>query len=974
MKRIVISFSIVLLSLVMFGCSKSIVSQDLPTVPAAQNPTITSAYLYGSVIATNPSAIDSLLQTNYTDWKNRYITASGAGGYLRVQRPENTNDTVSEGMAYGMLIAAYMNDKTTFDKLWGYSKSYLNSKGLMAWQISASGVVLGSGSASDADEDMALALVLADNKWGGYKTETTTLINKILAGEVDASQILRPGDSWGVTNVINPSYLAPAWYRVFQAYTGNSAWAAINTKSYAIFAMTRSTSTGLLPDWTTDTGASATSVTWDSNRDNFFYDAVRYPWRIAMDYLWFGNSQARSYSNDLGNFFQAIGASNIKDGYTLNGSVIGVTHNACFVGAAACAATAANVNTTFQSSIFNELVSLGTKGNYYCDTLRMISLLVATGKFTNPNELTPTADVTLETFDSVLSWGTFNGTSTLTIAQNTTTKIEGTASLAVNANNIDYCGLYKNFTSPMSWSSFSYIKYWIKGDNSNKEIRLEINDNGSERFEYKFRLNFTGWKQFVVPFSSLTRRTDWQPAGVPNDGLTLTGVEGLSFAPTQTGSYSFNVDTIKISQSSTPDVIAPTNTPPVANAGSNQNVNTGALVTLDGSGSYDPDGDTITYTWTQTSGPAVALTGATSKNPSFTATTAGTYTFSLVVNDGKTNSSASAITIVASTATGSADLLVEAFDSLSNIQTFTGASSISMVRDTSRKIEGTSSLKMTYTLSDYCGIGENFSSGQNWTGYQALKIQIYGNNNGKSYRLELTDNGGERFESIIVDNFSGWKQLNIPLSSFTRRNDWQPAGVPNDGLTLTGVLGFSLAPLTNGSGVLNVDAITLVNKTATAPLLVDALDAIGNWSVFKGGASSAAISITGTTKIQGTGALQLTLINNDYAGTGTSFSTAKNWSTYSKVNVWIKGANTGKQIRFEVADADDERYQYLINDNFTSWQQVSIPFTSFVRRPDWQPTGVPNNGFTLSGIRGVSFAPTTAPCSATWYFDQIEVQ
>lgn len=62
------------------------------------------------------------------------------------------------------------------------------------------------------------------------------------------------------------------------------------------------------------------------------------------------------------------------------------------------------------------------------------------------------------------------------------------------------------------------------------------------------------------------------------------------------------------------------NTPPTANAGPNQVVAQGAAVTLDGTGSSDPDpGDTITYHWTQLSGPAVTLSDPTSASPTFTA-------------------------------------------------------------------------------------------------------------------------------------------------------------------------------------------------------------------------------------------------------------------------------------------------------------------------------------------------------------------
>lgn len=63
-----------------------------------------------------------------------------------------------------------------------------------------------------------------------------------------------------------------------------------------------------------------------------------------------------------------------------------------------------------------------------------------------------------------------------------------------------------------------------------------------------------------------------------------------------------------------------TDAPPIANAGVDFSVNEGQLaVALDGSGSSDPDNDPLTYEWVQVGGTTVALTGATTVSPTFTA-------------------------------------------------------------------------------------------------------------------------------------------------------------------------------------------------------------------------------------------------------------------------------------------------------------------------------------------------------------------
>ncbi len=88
------------------------------------------------------------------------------------------------------------------------------------------------------------------------------------------------------------------------------------------------------------------------------------------------------------------------------------------------------------------------------------------------------------------------------------------------------------------------------------------------------------------------------------------------------------------------------NRPPIADAGADQNAFKRNLVTLDGSGSYDPDGDTLAYDWSQVVGPTVTLDCAVPAKPTFTPTLTGTYTFYLNVSDGWGASSFDSVDVV----------------------------------------------------------------------------------------------------------------------------------------------------------------------------------------------------------------------------------------------------------------------------------------------------------------------------------------
>jgi hypothetical protein len=82
------------------------------------------------------------------------------------------------------------------------------------------------------------------------------------------------------------------------------------------------------------------------------------------------------------------------------------------------------------------------------------------------------------------------------------------------------------------------------------------------------------------------------------------------------------------------------NQPPTANAGPDQTVNENTAVTLNGTGSSDPDNNPLSFAWVQMGGPAVLVTGANTVTPTFTSPQVPaelvslTLSFDLTVNDG----------------------------------------------------------------------------------------------------------------------------------------------------------------------------------------------------------------------------------------------------------------------------------------------------------------------------------------------------
>ncbi len=331
----------------------------------------------------------------YLNWKSAFYSSG------KVVRPENGGDTVSEGIGYGMLIGVFMNDEPMFDALWSYAKSHFNGNHLMAW-CQGTGQTgscnTSSSSATDGDEDMAYALLMASKQWSGgsYASDATMLIGNIYAHEVSGS-ILLAGDSFGSNgpNQLDPSYFAPSYYRAFASVDSGHDWMGVLNESYTILAAA-SGNYGLVPNWVSQNGAGTSAV--DSTHGIYFsYDACRTPFRIGMDYCLNNDGDAQTYAGKISGFYgsKVVGTSlaQIVDGYTTSGGAppyMTYAAGMAFLGPAGVGAMAAGDSATSLRDLTYKTVVAETTSNamkvsgtftYYHASWGVLSLMAMSGNF-----------------------------------------------------------------------------------------------------------------------------------------------------------------------------------------------------------------------------------------------------------------------------------------------------------------------------------------------------------------------------------------------------------------------------------------------------------------------------------------------------------------------------------------------------------------------------------------------------------------
>ena len=159
----------------------------------------------------------------------------------RVVSLDENGITTSEGQGYAMLRAVWSNDRATFNTVWDWTKQHLQVRDdkLFAWKWK--GTVLDKNSATDADTDIALALILAARRFDHppFQIQSLAIIDSIWNQEMVhvGSRAYVTAGNWARYEdypTIHVAYLAPYAYEIFASVDSHHPWSQAIDASYAI--------------------------------------------------------------------------------------------------------------------------------------------------------------------------------------------------------------------------------------------------------------------------------------------------------------------------------------------------------------------------------------------------------------------------------------------------------------------------------------------------------------------------------------------------------------------------------------------------------------------------------------------------------------------------------------------------------------------------------------------------------------------
>jgi oligosaccharide reducing-end xylanase len=269
-----------------------------------------------------------------------YFEVGDSMGYVSDLK---NHDARTEGLSYGMMVAVQLNKKDVFDRLWRWTKKYMQHQGgprdaYFAWSIEPkTGKHKSEGSASDGELYFVTDLLFASNRWGNntginYYAEARRILDAMWSKDgtagimnvinVEHKQITFVPDKSGY-DLTDPSYHLPAFFEVWAEYAkdGHEQFYKDCADTARVFLHRACRSiTGLNADITDFNGV---PKGWGRMGGAFRYDSWRVPMNIAMDYSWYAKDKKwqQDYGKRIQNFLFSRGIDTFEDQFNLDGTL-----------------------------------------------------------------------------------------------------------------------------------------------------------------------------------------------------------------------------------------------------------------------------------------------------------------------------------------------------------------------------------------------------------------------------------------------------------------------------------------------------------------------------------------------------------------------------------------------------------------------------------------------------------------------------
>ena len=253
------------------------------------------------------------------------------------------HDARTEGLSYGMMIAVQLNKKDVFDRLWRWTKKYMQHQGgprdgYFAWSVNPkTGKHNSEGTASDGELYFVTDLLFASNRWGNdtgidYYAEARRIldamwskdgsegINNIINVEHEQISFVPESDRYHLTD---PSYYVPAFFEIWAEYANDGHeqfYRDCAKKARSFLHTVCHLETGLNPDITEYSGKPPTESFFPSA---FRFDSWRVPMNIAMDYSWYAKDKEwqQDYAKRIQGFLFCRGIDTFEDQFNVDGTL-----------------------------------------------------------------------------------------------------------------------------------------------------------------------------------------------------------------------------------------------------------------------------------------------------------------------------------------------------------------------------------------------------------------------------------------------------------------------------------------------------------------------------------------------------------------------------------------------------------------------------------------------------------------------------